>query len=284
MYQFLNFVRFFKKIRTTISTIEWRFFCSSVSLDSNFVLVRTLAEGSSCFVPDWHLYTNPAAPASQLPVIFILSLLFNQTHSTFQYRSNYTGCVSSYTLVVAAIFFCHRQGILITFADKFSAMQERPIDTTPVTVKERILDVVALILPLAGLALALVRYPELPDQIPVHFNGKGVADGYGSRATIFLLPAISMVMSAGLMLLARFPHQFNYMTTITPENASFEYKKARIMVRLLNAECAFLFFTAVLSVIQGTDGEAKLSPWFWVAFAATVITPFAILAGWQKKD
>ncbi|MFM7155934.1 MAG: DUF1648 domain-containing protein [Bacteroidota bacterium] len=163
-------------------------------------------------------------------------------------------------------------------------MQQRPVDTTPVALWERALDFIALIIPLAGLALAIVRYPELPEQIPVHFNGKGVADGYGSRWTIFMLPAISMVMSVGLMILARYPHQFNYMTAITPDNASFEYKKARIMVRLLNAECAFLLFTAVLSTLQVVNGEARLSPWFWVAFAATMITPVALLAGWRKKN
>lgn len=161
---------------------------------------------------------------------------------------------------------------------------QRPVDNTPITTSERVLDIVALIVPLAGLALALVRYPELPEQIPVHFNGKGVADGYGSRWTIFMIPAISLVMSVGLMILARYPNQFNYLTAITPDNASFEYKKARIMVRLLNAECAFLLFTAVLSTLQGVNGEARLSPWFGVAFAAVIITPFAILAGWQKKD
>lgn len=162
-------------------------------------------------------------------------------------------------------------------------MQKRPADTAPVTLLEHTLDILAISIPLAGLALAAARYPELPEQIPTHFNGKGVADGYGARWTLFLLPLISLVMSVGLFFLARFPHQFNYLTTITEENASFEYKKARIMVRLLNMECAFLFFTGVLSILQSGSGEARLSPWFWVAFAAVLITPMAILAGWQNK-
>jgi uncharacterized membrane protein len=181
--------------------------------------------------------------------------------------------------VVAAIFFATPY-----LCRKFTAMQQRPVDTTPLALWERALDFIALIVPLAGLALALSRYPELPDQIPTHFNGKGVADGYGPRWTIFLIPAISLVMSVGLTILARFPHQFNYLTTITTENAPIEYKKARVMVRLLSAECALLFFTAVLSTLQGTDGEARLSPWFWAAFAAIMITPLAVLAGWRKKN
>ncbi|MFN5237077.1 MAG: DUF1648 domain-containing protein, partial [Bacteroidota bacterium] len=197
----------------------------------------------------------------------------------FESRSSCTGYISSYTTQLLR-FFCG----LNYLCRKIIKMQERPADSTPLTLWERTLDIVSIAVPLAGLALALSRYPELPEQIPTHFNGKGVADGYGPRWTIFMLPAISMVMSVGLMILARYPNQFNYLTVITPENASFEYKKARVMVRLLNAECAFLLFTAVLSTLQGTDGEARLSPWFWIAFAAIMITPVAVLAGWRKKN
>jgi uncharacterized membrane protein len=39
-------------------------------------------------------------------------------------------------------------------------------------------------------AYALYLYPSLPSRIPIHFNLKGEADGWGSRESIFLSPAI----------------------------------------------------------------------------------------------
>jgi uncharacterized membrane protein len=39
-------------------------------------------------------------------------------------------------------------------------------------------------------AYALYLYPSLPSRIPIHFNLKGEADGWGSAETIFLSPAI----------------------------------------------------------------------------------------------
>ena len=39
-------------------------------------------------------------------------------------------------------------------------------------------------------AYALYLYPSLPSSIPIHFNIKGEADGWGSAESIFLSPAI----------------------------------------------------------------------------------------------
>jgi uncharacterized membrane protein len=161
-------------------------------------------------------------------------------------------------------------------------MQERPVDTTPTSVWEHALDIIAIAIPLAGLVLAFVRYPELPEEIPTHFNAKGAADGYGASWNIFLLPAISLVMSAGMAVLARYPHQFNYMSTITAENAPFEYKRARVMIRVLNVMTGILLLSAVWSMLKGTDGAAKLSPWFGVSFIGTILTPVLILIFWKQ--
>ena len=58
------------------------------------------------------------------------------------------------------------------------------------------LAVVALIV--AAFALSVVCYSHLPEKVPVHWNWKGQADNYGSRATgAFVMPA-TMILLAGL--------------------------------------------------------------------------------------
>ena len=49
---------------------------------------------------------------------------------------------------------------------------------------------VALGLALLPFAYALYLYPTLPNKIPMHFNLKGEVDGWGSKESIYLLPAI----------------------------------------------------------------------------------------------
>ncbi len=50
----------------------------------------------------------------------------------------------------------------------------------------------ALVLVLTA-AYALIRYTSLPETIPIHFNARGEADGFGARGMIFLSPAIALL-------------------------------------------------------------------------------------------
>lgn len=43
--------------------------------------------------------------------------------------------------------------------------------------------------------LAIYFYPQLPEEIPIHWNAKGEVDGYSSKEFgLFLMPAISLVI------------------------------------------------------------------------------------------
>jgi uncharacterized membrane protein len=44
-------------------------------------------------------------------------------------------------------------------------------------------------------AYAAYVYPSLPEIIPIHFNIKGEADGFGEKSSIYLLPSIMGVVS-----------------------------------------------------------------------------------------
>ncbi len=51
------------------------------------------------------------------------------------------------------------------------------------------------IIGLVALILSAIAYPRLPEQIPIHFNAQGIPDNYGSPLTIFLLPAIILLVN-----------------------------------------------------------------------------------------
>jgi uncharacterized membrane protein len=58
--------------------------------------------------------------------------------------------------------------------------------------------VLLLLLPAAFVAF---HYGRLPEVIPVHFNAKGEADGFGKKATIWVLVGVMSAVSAGVYLL-----------------------------------------------------------------------------------
>lgn len=50
------------------------------------------------------------------------------------------------------------------------------------------------VLILVQITLIVYYWQELPQSIPTHFNGAGVADGWGEKSDILILPILSFIM------------------------------------------------------------------------------------------
>ena len=116
----------------------------------------------------------------------------------------------------------------------------------------------------------IIRYTSLPEIIPVHFSFDGKADNYGSRATIFIMPAIITVVTAGLFLLNRFPHIFNYSKIINAENALREYTRATRLLRVITL--IIVVFISLLTIDFARSASERFSRLTWL------IIPFFIFS------
>lgn len=163
-------------------------------------------------------------------------------------------------------------------------MKNQPVLDLPKTASETWLDVAAWLFVAIGLALAIGYYPGLPEQIPTHFGPSGEADKFGSKNTIFLLPVMSLVLVAGFIFLMQFPHKFNYLNKITPENAESEYRSMRILLRTVNVLTSLLFLVITWDIVWAASGETKgLSVLFWIVFILVVTAPPILLLGLSGK-
>ena len=90
-------------------------------------------------------------------------------------------------------------------------------------------------------ALPVYTYSSLPEIIPIHFNARGIADGYGSREMIWIMPILVSLIFVGMAVLANHPHLLNYLVEITKENAERQYRMAARLVRILNFLVAGIF-------------------------------------------
>ena len=85
----------------------------------------------------------------------------------------------------------------------------------------------------------LYYFNELPNTIPIHFNGSGEADGFSQKNTVWTLPVIGLVIYIGMLILNRYPHILNYPREITEENARMfiipEGTKLEDIVKSINA-------------------------------------------------
>ncbi len=121
-------------------------------------------------------------------------------------------------------------------------------------------------------------YTDLPEEIAIHYNAKGVADGFGHKSTIWMLPIIGLAMYAGLFLITTKvkPHLFNYPVKVTEANAEKLYTMSFQLIILLNIIITLLFLILSIEMIGGSMGWFDLNlGWITIAFiATTLLLPF----------
>lgn len=87
----------------------------------------------------------------------------------------------------------------------------------------------------------LLNYAHLPEKIAIHYNLAGQADGWGSRETVWILPAIASLLYIALSVLQRFPRVYNYPVRITEENRQTIYRLGTDLMRYIKAVVVVLF-------------------------------------------
>ncbi len=134
------------------------------------------------------------------------------------------------------------------------------------------------------LLLPFVYWDRLPDEIPVHFNAKGKADGYGNKSTLFLLPVLGAGLYLGLRYVTKYPHCYNYPGQVTLHNAKQYYTVATKMIRLLAVVIVITFSYILLASIQTALGNLSgLGSWFLPSLGISILLSF-LYAGWVGNN
>lgn len=167
-------------------------------------------------------------------------------------------------------------------------MQDRPRVKIHLTSIDLTCEILGWILVLGMWLLTLNKYGTLPDRIPIHYNILGEADGFGKKSAIITLPLISTILFIVLTILNKFPHIFNYPTTITEKDALKQYTNATRMLRCFKLVIVFTFGLISFKTIQiSEDNSAKLGIWMLPLILCLIIIPmiyFTIKSNRIKKS
>lgn len=132
-------------------------------------------------------------------------------------------------------------------------------------------------------AFTIYAFKQLPEIVPIHFDGAGKPDGYGTKWTMFILPLITTALFFGITAINKHPHIFNYTTTITEENAEQQYRMATRLLRFTNLGVVLIFLAIEFSTYRTGLGKSDgLEPWFFpmviVLSLAAAIVPLVMAA------
>jgi len=153
-------------------------------------------------------------------------------------------------------------------------MEERPKIELELTGIDRVIEITGWFSLFALWVYSIINFSNLPKIIPTHFNAAGEANDFGGKASILALPIIATIIFAGLAILYRYPHIYNYPTSITKENAQRQYTIATRLVRYLNLVVVLIFGYIAFTIIQGAKGQTGgLGMWFLPVSLGVVFIP-----------
>ena len=162
------------------------------------------------------------------------------------------------------------------FQNKFKRPRIRPTRNR----LDLLLDVTTLYLVLFSIGYAIWHYPGLPATIPTKWNAAGQVVSTGSAVTIFLIPAIGLLVCAMLRAVQLWPWLSNTIVAITEENAEVQYRLANRLLGWCGVLVGGLFLFIEISIVQGATTGRSPSTAGIVAFATL---PWLPLLGWYFR-
>lgn len=157
--------------------------------------------------------------------------------------------------------------ILDVMHKKLFTKTNQPRLKLPINEKEKFTALTGWLILTGMFVYTAASYGLLPESIPTHFGPSGTPDNFGGRGSIWVLPVISFILTLLMTVLMRYPHTFNYMNTITEENAEYQYRLARMMLMSLAIYINLLFFMLQHSTIQVALGKSQGLDMYTMLFA-----------------
>ena len=134
-----------------------------------------------------------------------------------------------------------------------------------------ILNLVALLGLASNLGLPTMYWGDLPGMVPVHFGFSGVADRWGPKWNMFLLPLVALGIYIAVTLAVRIGGGGNSLIAITRENAERQRAAMMALTSWIMAEVVWLFVFIEWRTIQVAIGRADGLSWQFLPIVVLTI-------------
>jgi uncharacterized membrane protein len=141
-------------------------------------------------------------------------------------------------------------------------------------------DLIALTGLVFAIAVVADFYSRLPERIATHFNGAGVANGFGGRATLWLLVGIALLLYVTLSAIERIPRVVNLKKPLAPEREKVVLAESMAMVGWIKVEICWMFAYICLAMVRhGMGLQVGLGRWFLPVTLVVVLGTTAVYLG-----
>ncbi len=140
----------------------------------------------------------------------------------------------------------------------------RPILKIPKTRSEKVWNYIGVIIFLFSIFYIAVMWWKLPEEIPVHFNGMGEVDRWGSKIELIILPFIGVFLWIIMSLLEKAPHMHNFPARLNEQNVEAFYLNSRKMLNVVKNFCLILFACISFQMVRIALGETTSIGWWFL--------------------
>ena len=127
-------------------------------------------------------------------------------------------------------------------------MKNRPKLDIPKTAAEKFTNIIGYSVFIGGLIYAIINFPSLPEEVPMHFGADGEVNRYGSPYEMIILLVLPFILIPGLELLERFPQVHNYPHRMNESNAEAFYLNSRKIANFAKNSCLIIFAIVFIEI------------------------------------
>ncbi|MDR3668184.1 MAG: DUF1648 domain-containing protein [Ignavibacteriaceae bacterium] len=104
------------------------------------------------------------------------------------------------------------------------------------------LEIVGLLLIIGMIIFICVRWNQIPQKIPGHYNAMGEIDRWGSKSEILIMPIVGILLYIFITIMSFFPLIWNVPIQVTDENKEAVYLVVKSLIIFTKIEMLGMFF------------------------------------------
>ncbi|MEK3766252.1 DUF1648 domain-containing protein [Solibacillus sp. FSL K6-4121] len=133
---------------------------------------------------------------------------------------------------------------------------KQPKIDIPKTRSEWVMDIIGYVALAVMIAILVMNWRDMPNEVPAHFDGSGTVDRWGSKMELIILPGIAIALHFFLMVFEKFPQSHNYPERLNESNREAFYQNSRqtlnYMRNIINILFAYIVYRSV-AIALGDD-------------------------------
>ena len=134
-----------------------------------------------------------------------------------------------------------------------------------------IMEALGLVMLIGTPLYLVIRWPSIPDKLPMHYNFAGEIDRWGGKGEVLFLVVMVWILYLMISLVEHFPSVWNTGVQVTPENRMRVYRTLKYMVKTLKLAMTLVFTFLIFNTVAGIP----LPEWFTVVYVILIIGDLA---------